>query len=81
MKVIELTGSQSSLDELLELARKEILVLRKSNREGFVLAPIDEFDLETELLRNNQEFMAYLDELSAKKASIPLEQVEKELGL
>jgi hypothetical protein len=30
---------------------------------GFVLAPIDEFALEVELLRNNKEFMVYLGEL------------------
>jgi hypothetical protein len=47
----------------------------------FVLAPIDYFALEVELLRNNQEFMDYLDEISQQKATISLAEVEKELGL
>jgi hypothetical protein len=41
----------------------------------------DEFELEVELLRNNKEFMAYLDELSAQQATISLEEVEKILEL
>lgn len=47
----------------------------------FVLSPIDDFALEVELLRNNEEFMAYLDELSEQEATISLEDVERELGL
>jgi predicted glycoside hydrolase/deacetylase ChbG (UPF0249 family) len=47
----------------------------------FVLSLVDEFALEVELLRNNEEFMAYLDELFSQEATIPLEDVEKELGL
>jgi len=81
MRVIELTTSQNSLDDLLKIARQETVILRKANHEGFVLAPIDEFDMEVELLRNNQEFMAYLDGLFNQKATIPLEDIEKEFGL
>jgi hypothetical protein len=46
-----------------------------------VLAAVDEFEAESELLKNNKEFMSYLDGLSAQKATISLEDVEKELGL
>ncbi len=81
MKVIELTPLRNSIDELLEIARQEAVILRKANHPGFVLAPIGEFDLEIELLRNNKEFMDYLDELSKQKATIPLVEVERELGL
>jgi hypothetical protein len=54
---------------------------RKTDDRGFVLASIDEFDLEVELLRNNAEFMGYLDELSKHQATLSVEDVEKELGL
>jgi len=37
--------------------------------------------LEVELLQNNKEFMAYLDDISKEKATITLEEVEKRLGL
>ncbi len=81
MKTIELTESYITLDELLEIADTETVVLCKSDSRKFIVAPVDEFDLEVESLRNNKEFMAYLDGLSEQKATIPLEDVEKKLGL
>lgn len=81
MKIIELNESDLLLDELLEIARQETVILRKAGSEGFVLAPVDEFALEVELLRNNEEFMSYLDELFNQEATIPFEDVEKELDL
>jgi hypothetical protein len=81
MKVVELTQSPLSLDELLEMACQEPIILRLTDHKDFVLSAVDDFELEVELLRNNQEFMAYLDELSTQKATIPLEEVEKMLDL
>jgi hypothetical protein len=81
MKIIELDASPILLDELLEMARQEVIILKRADNERFVLSLVEEFDLEIELLRNNPEFMAYLDELFKQEATIPLEEVEKELGL
>jgi hypothetical protein len=81
MRIIELNEAQIFLDELLEIARQEMVILQKADNERFVLSLVDEFALEVELLRNNEEFMAYLDELFSQEATIPLEDVEKELGL
>ena len=81
MKIIELSESQILLDELLEMARQETVIIQKADNERFVLSLVDEFAFEVELLRNNEDFMAYLDELSSQEATIPLEDVEKELGL
>ena len=81
MKVVELTQSPISLEQLLEMACQEPIILRQGEHAEFVLSAVDEFELEVELLRNNQEFMAYLDELSTQKATIPLEEVERMLDL
>lgn len=81
MRTIELTECYITLDELLEIAYTETVVLCKSGSRKFIVAPVDEFDLEVESLRNNKEFMAYLDEISEQKATIPFEDVEKKLGL
>lgn len=78
MKVVDLTASQNSLADLLKIARQEAVILRGASHGGFVPAPIDEFDMEVELLRNNQEFMAYPDGLFKQKATIPLEDIEKD---
>ena len=72
-------GITDSLDHSLEKTKR--IILRKPGSEGFVLAFMDEFALEVELLWDNGEFIAYLDALFNQEATISLEDVEKELGL
>jgi len=43
--------------------------------------PIDDFDVAVELLKNNPEFMAFLQQLSQAEATISLQDLRKELGL
>ena len=81
MKVIELAQNRASLQDLLKIARSETVILRQPGNVDFLLGPVDDFALEVELLRNNVEFMSYLDELSDEEATIPLSEVEAELGL
>lgn len=81
MKIIELKGVQLTLDEVMELAKSEAVVLRKANGELFALASVDDFEVEVELLRKNAEFMAFLKELSQEKATISLKSLRTELGL
>ncbi|MEM7532631.1 MAG: hypothetical protein AAF639_10675 [Chloroflexota bacterium] len=54
---------------------------RKSEQQTIVEHSIDEFDMEIEMLRNNEELMAYLDELFAEEAVLSLEDIEQELEL
>lgn len=81
MKIIELKSGQLTLDEVMELAKSEAVVLRKANGELFALASVDDFEVEVELLRKNAEFMAFLKELSQEKATISLKSLRTELGL
>jgi len=81
MKTIEVTKCSLTIEDLLEIAADQSVILHQAGNKRFVLAPIDEFALEVELLKNNKEFMAYLDEISKEKATITLEDVEKRLGL
>jgi hypothetical protein len=47
----------------------------------FVLAKVDDFDREIELARQNDKLMAYLDERARERATIPLDDIKKELRL
>ncbi len=47
----------------------------------FALAPVDDFEVEVELLKKNAEFMAFLKQLSQEKATISLSPLREELGL
>ncbi len=83
MTTIELGKPELTIKKLIELAKKDVLVLRSEAGERFVLAPapVDDFDLEVESLSKNQVFMDWLDEVSIEPATFSLEDVEKELGL
>lgn len=80
LKIIELQGTLT-LDEVVALAKEEAIVLRQPDRAMFALAPVDDFEVEVELLKNNAEFRAFLKQLSEEKASISLQALRSELGL
>ncbi|CBN53663.1 MULTISPECIES: hypothetical protein [Kamptonema] len=81
MRIIELESGEFTLDEVMILAKSEAIVLRKPDGGMFALAPIDDFDVEVELLKKNTEFMSFLKELSKEKATISLKSLRAELGL
>jgi hypothetical protein len=81
MKVIELAEKEPTLDEVVDLAKEELVVLRRPDGSLFAVAPIDDFDVEVELLKNNPEFMAFLRQLSQEDAAISLQDLRSELGL
>jgi hypothetical protein len=81
MKVIELGPRHPSLDEVIGIAKSELVVLRQPDGSVFALSQLDDFDLEVELLKNNPEFMAFLKQLSQEKATTSLQDLRKELDL
>ena len=81
MKVIELGNVRPTLDEVMGLAREELVVLRGPDGSVFALSHVDEFDVEVELLRNHPEFMAYMKQLSREEATISLRDLREELAL
>jgi hypothetical protein len=78
MKTIELTRSAPSLQEILAIARNEPLLLRTESGEEFFLGTADELRSEATLLSENLEFMRFLDERFAQKATLTLEELEAE---
>jgi hypothetical protein len=81
MKIIELGQSQPTLDEVIDQAKDEPLVPRKPDGSVYVLSPVDDFDVEVELLKNRPDFMAFLRQLSQEKATISLQDLRDELAL
>ena len=81
VKVIELKQAHPTLDELIALAKDELVVLRKSDGSVYALSQVDDFDLEVEPLKKNPEFMTMMKQLSLEKAAISLQDLRKELGL
>ena len=81
MKVVELVNGRPSLDEVIALAKQELVVLRGADGSVFALSEVDDFDVEVELLKNNPEFLSFLRERSQEKSTVSLEELRQELGL
>jgi len=77
MKTVELTQNPITVDQLLEWASLENVMIRR-NGEKFVVAMVDDFAAEVESLRNNDEFIAFLD-ARAKEPKIPIAEARKRL--
>jgi hypothetical protein len=85
MKTID-TAAISSLGELLDLAKNEMVLLTTPEGREFILTEVDEldesdFDMEIEALSRNREFMAFLEQRSRESRRIPLAQAKKRLEL
>ena len=82
MKTIELSSEAApSLEELLELAEQENVLLKTRDGREFILSGIDDLSREVEQIRNNPELMELLAQRSREKERFSLEQVRQKLGL
>jgi hypothetical protein len=81
MTVIELAQTHPTLEEVFGLAKDGVVLLRRPDGSAFALAALDDFEVEVELLRNSPDFLSFLRQLSREDASIPLEDLRKELAL
>ena len=77
MKTVELSKKTVTLDQLLEWASQESVIIRR-NGEEFILALVDDFAAEVESLRDSDEFIAFLD-ARANEPKIPFEEARKKL--
>jgi len=81
MTVIKLADNHPTLDEIIDLAKDGVVVLRKPDGSAFALVQLDDFEVEVESLRNNPEFLSFLRQLSQEDATVPLDELRKELAL
>lgn len=79
MKTVNLEKEKLDLEEVINLARKEPVLLLTSDGKEFFISEADDFEREVEVLRGSQAFQRFLDERSACKRRIPLEEIEKEI--
>jgi len=81
LKVIDVPQDAAEIISLLEQAREDELILRTADGTEFTLTVADDFDEEVRRTRANAELMAFLEERAKEPATIPLEEVKRELGL
>jgi hypothetical protein len=78
MKTLDLDKERHNLDEVINLARNEPVILLTSDGREFFVSEVDDFEKEVDALRASRIFQKFLDERSACTRRIPLEQIEKE---
>jgi len=79
MKTVKLEDKKLGLEEVINIARKEpVLVLTPDGKE-FLISEADDFEKEVEALRGSPTFQKFLDERLRGKGTFPLEEVEKEI--
>jgi len=81
MKTVTVRQLTPDWDRLLHEAEHEDLVLQLEDGREFLVTAIDDFDREIIATRRNEKLMAFLDACAREKATIPLEEIERELGL
>jgi hypothetical protein len=81
MKTITVTPEKRELNEILDQARDEDLMLETADGTQFIVSAVEDFDLEIIRTRQNKELMSFLEERARQPATIPLEEIERELGL
>lgn len=81
MKTVDLTGKSIGLDDVLTMAADENVIVRTSDGREFVVAEIDDFDREVELVRQDAELISFLEARSKSPGAKPLAEVKKSLGL
>jgi hypothetical protein len=81
VKEITVSPSQTAVNELLDQAREDDLIIRTADGTQFIVSAVDDFDLEIIQTRKNEKLMAFLEERAKQPATIPLEDIERRLGL
>jgi hypothetical protein len=81
MKVVTIPERAAEINDLLEQARHENLVLESADGSQFILAELDDFDHEIELTRQNDQLMDLLDRRARQPATITLKEAKAMLDL
>ena len=79
MKTVNFKDEKLDLETVINLARKETVVILTSDGKEFVIARADDFEQEVAALRNSQAFQRFLSERSQSVGRIPLEDIEAEI--
>ena len=81
MKRISVSSKSRVLNGLLKRALKENIIIRARDGHEFVLAEIEDFNQEIELIRRNDKLMKLLDERGQEKATVSLREARRRLRI
>lgn len=80
MRTVAVSTESPDVRHLIDLASEENIILKTPEGREFVLAEVDDFDREIELVRQNEELMEFLDQRSQETTRLTLSQVRERLN-
>ncbi len=81
MITIDLRQKKHSVEELLTLAKSELVLIYGKDGEHFILEETDDFEKEVEALGKSEKFMKFLEGRSKEKDTISISTIAKRLGM
>jgi len=81
MKTITISRRARSVHALLRRARRENVILRSPEGEELILAEVDDFNREIELVRQNRALMKLLDSRARQTETVSSQEARTLLGL
>ncbi len=81
MKTINLTQQKVSIEDLLQLAMHDSLLIVDEDGDEYILEAVDELEREIAMLGKSKKFMRFLEKRSKEKKTISIDELEKKLKL
>src|SRR5260370_29529127 len=81
MKTIRVSKRDKAVNTLLHQARTEGVIVKDAEGAEYMVTIIDDFDREIAAQRRSKKLMDFLNRRARSKEWIPLEEVERRLGL
>ena len=81
MKIIDLTETHLSIDEILRMARFDMVLIHGTDGVQYILEEADEFEREVAALGQSEKFMTFLQKRAEEPGGRPLNEIAQELGM
>jgi len=81
MRLVDLNEIKPSVDEILDMAKSDAVIIKGSDGVQYILEEADEFEREAASLGKSEKFMSFLKKRSEEKGGRPLSEIIKEISI
>jgi len=81
MRLVDLNEIKPSVDEILDMAKSDAVIIKGSDGVQYILEEADEFEREAASLGKSEKFMSFLKKRSEEKGGRLLSEIIKEISI
>ena len=81
MRLVDLNEIKPSVDEILDMAKSDSVIIKGSDGVQYILEEADEFEREAASFGKSEKFMSFLKKRSEEKGGRPLSEIIKEISI